>query len=95
MKKRVTMGNAPWDEIRQAVAELNNDLRFQKFMEGVAALKDEAVLAACDDETLKHERIAMASIGTIRAFQRIIDLAEHNLPKNQPTTATDEPAPVD
>lgn len=71
-KKAIALADTPWDEIKQAVRELNGDLRFQLFMQGIEGLKEIAVDTACDDETLKHERLAKAAIGTVRAFKEII-----------------------
>jgi hypothetical protein len=78
--QRKSLADAQWGEINAAVTELNNDLRFRRFMEGIAGLKDVAVLDAASDETLKFPAVTAAALGRVRAYQDIIDFVGERSP---------------
>lgn len=72
-KQRKSLADAQWGEINLAVTELNNDLRFQRFMDALSELKDIAAMDAAGDESLKFPMVTAAALGRLRAYQDILD----------------------
>ena len=83
--QRKAMTQEYWADINAAVIELNNDLRFRRFMDGLSGLKDVAVLDAASDEGLKFPMVTAAALGRIRAYQDIIDFVGERAVEAVPT----------
>jgi hypothetical protein len=83
MKKRVSSSKIQWDVIQQSVVDLNRDIRFQRYLEGLYGLKDVAVGEACHKETLSSPTLISAALGRIQGFQDMIDFIEANMPKGE------------
>lgn len=58
--------------IQQAMAPLIGDARFQAFMEEVEEQQKAAMLDACSERVLANERLTLATIGEVRAYDGLL-----------------------
>ena len=59
--------------IRQAMTPLFGDTRFQSFIEEIRQMQQAAMIDACNERVVASERLSLAALGEVRAYQGIID----------------------
>ena len=62
--------------MRDAILPLASDERFRVFIEEIAEQQRMAMLDAINERVVSNERLSMAAVGEIRAYQGILDLYE-------------------
>jgi hypothetical protein len=62
--------------LANAIKQLVGDDRFQMFIDAIKVYKDEAVIAACSNESLENPLTAAAALGHVRAYVDIFGLVE-------------------
>jgi hypothetical protein len=76
--------------LEQAIFPLLGDPRFQSFMELLEEMKDEAVSYYVDNDSIKDERLSMASRGEVRAYLTIIAVRDTYLQRQEQIDAQRE-----
>lgn len=59
-------------KIQQAMLPLIGDVRFQSFMDEVQEQQKAAVLDACTDRIVSSDRLTIAALGEVRAYEGLI-----------------------
>lgn len=65
-------------QLLSAMEPLLGDPRFDEFLKAVKELKEQAVELAIGHDTVKSDRATLASLGEIRAYVAILDIAENH-----------------
>lgn len=63
-------------QIQQAMMPLVGDVRFQYFMRVVKDQQQAAMLDACSDRVIVSERLSLAALGEVRAYDGLISFFE-------------------
>jgi len=64
------------DKLQQAMFRLVGNDAFQEFIEQVRELQRNAMLDLINDAVVKDERLSLAAVGEIRAYETIASLYE-------------------
>lgn len=65
--------------IQQAMLPLIGDSRFSSFMDEVEQQQKAAVIDACNERVIASERLSLATIGEIRAYDGLITFYQSQL----------------
>lgn len=66
-------------KIQQAMMPLVGDIRFQTFMEEVEQQQKAAMLDACNERVVANERLTLAAIGEVRAYDGLISFYQSQI----------------
>lgn len=74
MKKSIKTGaKERMKRIQEAMLPLIGDSRFQAFIEEVEQQQKAAMIDACNERILLSDRLTLATIGEVRAYQGLVD----------------------